>query len=174
MNAPLADLVACRLRDVADFPAPGILFKDIAPLLADGAAFGAVVRDVASRHPRVDLVAGIEARGFVLGAAVAHRLGVGFLPVRKAGKLPGSTLHADYDLEYGTARIEVQADAVRAGARVVLVDDVLATGGTALAAWQLLGRAGADVVAFETVVELSFLLGRARLGARTVHSVLTV
>lgn len=175
MDGTVARLVADRVRDVADFPSAGVVFKDITPLLADGPAFGAVVRDMAGRHRgAVDLVAGIEARGFVLAAAVAHELGLGFVPVRKAGKLPGATLHRDFDLEYGSARIEVHADALPPGARVVLIDDVLATGGTAAAGWDLLELAGATVVGFETVVELSFLPGRARLGDRRTHSILTV
>lgn len=172
-------LVAARLRDIPDFPEPGILFKDVTPLLADGPAFGAVTRDLAGRHtgpmgPDIDLVAGIEARGFIFGAAVAHELGIGFVPVRKAGKLPGDTIGVSYDLEYGTATIEVHADSFSPGARVLLVDDVLATGGTAAAAWDLIERAGGEVVAFEAILELSFLPGRARLEGRTVHSLLVV
>ena len=175
MSMPIAELVASRLRDIPDFPEPGVAFKDFTPLLADGEAFRAVVRDVASRHTdRVDVVVGIEARGFILGAAIAYELGVGFVPVRKAGKLPGQTLQAEYDLEYGNAVIEVHADAFVAGARVLLVDDVLATGGTAEATCELLERAGAKVEAFEAVIELGFLAGREKLAGRTVHTMLTV
>ena len=120
-----------------------MVFKDITPLLGDPSVFGAVIAALADgRRGEVDLVAGVEARGFVVGAALAHAMGVGFVPVRKAGKLPGDTVAASYDLEYGSATIEVHADAVGAGRRVVLVDDVLATGGTALAAWDLLERVG--------------------------------
>lgn len=163
--------MAASLRDVPDFPAPGVVFKDITPLLADPAAFAAVVEAIAARHRgAVDLVAGVEARGFVVGAALAHAMGVGFVPVRKAGKLPGESVSISYDLEYGSAEIEVHADAFVGGERVLLVDDVLATGGTAVAAWDLLERAGADVVAFECVVELAFLGGRAALAGRTVGS----
>lgn len=163
--------MAASLRDVPDFPAPGVVFKDITPLLADPAAFAAVVEAIAARHRgAVDLVAGVEARGFVVGAALAHAMGVGFVPVRKAGKLPGETVSISYDLEYGSAEIEVHADAFVGGERVLLVDDVLATGGTAVAAWDLLERAGADVVAFECVVELAFLGGRGALAGRTVGS----
>jgi adenine phosphoribosyltransferase len=175
----IGEVVASRLRDIPDFPEPGILFKDVTPLLADGAAFGAVTRDVAGRHtgpsgPHIDLVAGIEARGFIFGGAIAHELGIGFVPVRKAGKLPGDVIGVSYDLEYGTATIEVHADSFAGGKRVLLVDDVLATGGTAAAAWDLIERAGGTVVAFEAILELSFLPGRARLGNRSVHALLTV
>ncbi|QIM20809.1 adenine phosphoribosyltransferase [Phycicoccus sp. HDW14] len=167
----LDEVVARSLRDVADFPQPGVVFKDITPLLADPVAFAAVVAGLAEgRRGVVDLVAGVEARGFVVGAALAHAMGVGFVPVRKVGKLPGETVTASYDLEYGSATIEVHADAVAAGERVVLVDDVLATGGTALAAWDLLERVGAEVVGFDCVVELAFLGGRERLGHRSVRA----
>ncbi|WP_404353143.1 adenine phosphoribosyltransferase [Phycicoccus jejuensis] len=165
------EVVARSLRDVADFPSPGVVFKDITPLLADPVAFGEVIGALADgRRGEVDLVAGVEARGFVVGAALAHAMGVGFVPLRKAGKLPGDTVAASYDLEYGSATIEVHADAVPAGARVVLVDDVLATGGTALAAWELLERVGGHVVGFDCVVELAFLGGRDRLGDREVRA----
>jgi len=172
---PLEVVVAGLLRDVANFPSPGVVFKDITPLLGDGDALGRVVHDIAGRHRSgVDVIAGIEARGFILGAAVAYELGLGFVPVRKAGKLPGETLHAEYVLEYGNARIEVHADAFVAGERVLVMDDVLATGGTAVATCELLERAGATVVAFEAVVDLAFLGGRDRLAGRTVHTILTV
>lgn len=170
----ISDLVASRLRDVADFPRPGVVFKDITPLLGDADAFGRVVRALAGRHTeggnRLDAVAGVEARGFIIGAALAHELGVGFVPVRKVGKLPGDTVQRTYDLEYGTATIEIHADAVSPGDRVLLVDDVLATGGTAIAAWELLGDCGAEVVELATIVELAFLGGRVALGERAVHS----
>ncbi len=172
----VSDLVASRLRDVADFPKPGVVFKDITPLLGDGEAFGAVIRELASRHTPsssaqpIDAVAGVEARGFIIGAALAHELGVGFIPVRKAGKLPGETVQRTYDLEYGTATIEIHSDAVSPRQRVLLVDDVLATGGTAIAAWDLLAESGADVVGFDTIVELAFLGGREAMGERAVHA----
>ncbi|QGN57361.1 adenine phosphoribosyltransferase [Nostocoides sp. HKS02] len=175
MTDTLADLVRSRLRDVADFPSPGILFKDVTPVLADAEVFGAVIRDMAQRRRgTVDVIAGIEARGFIFGAALALELGVGFVPVRKAGKLPGRTRGLTYDLEYGTATIEVHEDAFVAGARVLLVDDVLATGGTAEAACRLLEEASATVVAFETLVELAFLPGRARLAGHDVHATVVV
>ncbi|KGN38612.1 adenine phosphoribosyltransferase [Knoellia subterranea] len=172
----ISDLVANRLRDVADFPKQGVVFKDITPLLGDGDVFGAVIRELASRHTGsssaqpIDAVAGVEARGFIIGAALAHELGVGFVPVRKVGKLPGDTVQRTYDLEYGTATIEIQSDAVSPGQRVLLVDDVLATGGTAIAAWDLLGGVGAEVVEFATIVELAFLGGRKAMGERPVRA----
>jgi adenine phosphoribosyltransferase len=175
MTSSLADLVDARLRDVKDFPSPGIVFKDVTPVLADAEVFSAVVRDMAERRRgTVDVVVGIEARGFIFGAALAHELGLGFVPVRKAGKLPGATRGLTYELEYGTATIEIHEDAFVAGARVLLVDDVLATGGTAEAACRLLEQAGAEVVAFETLVELAFLAGRERLARYDVHATVVV
>ncbi|PKW25430.1 adenine phosphoribosyltransferase [Phycicoccus duodecadis] len=167
----LSRVVAQGLRDVPDFPSPGVVFKDITPLLADPEAFATVIRAMADGHRgEVDLVAGVEARGFVVGAALAYELGVGFVPVRKAGKLPGETVAVSYDLEYGSATIEVHADALASGHRIVLVDDVLATGGTAVAAWDLLEQVGGHVVGFDCIVELAFLGGRARMGERPVRS----
>src|SRR6476661_9468477 len=124
----VTELVLSRIRDIPDFPQPGVLFKDFTPLLADGEAFAAVVHDVAGRYAgQVDVVVGIEARGFIIGAAVAYELGLGIVPVRKAGKLPGETLKESYALEYGTAEIEVHTDAFEPGQRVLVIDDVLAT-----------------------------------------------
>ncbi|HQH08655.1 MAG TPA: adenine phosphoribosyltransferase [Phycicoccus sp.] len=177
MSSPptIAEIVAGSMRDVPDFPAPGVLFKDITPLLADPAPFAAVIADMAGRHRgQCDLVAGIEARGFVIGAVLAHAMGVGFIPIRKAGKLPGKVTSISYDLEYGSATIEVHAEDIAAGSRVLLVDDILATGGTAAAAWDLLESVGATVTGFETIIELAFLGGRSRLGDRSVHPLLTV
>ena len=171
----LVDLVASRLRDIPDFPTPGVVFKDVTPLLADGAAFSTVVRDMAERRRgSVDVIVGIEARGFIFGAALAHELGVGFVPVRKAGKLPGKTSSVSYDLEYGSATIEIHEDAFVGGERVLVVDDVLATGGTAEATCELLEAARAEVVAFEAVIELAFLRGRDRLAGRDVHTTVVV
>lgn len=170
----LASRVAALIRDVPDFPEPGILFKDITPLLADGPTLAALVDDWARAFEGVDVVAGVEARGFILAAPLAVRLGVGFVPVRKAGKLPGATERASYALEYGTATLEVTADAVRPGQRVLLVDDVLATGGTVAAAAELLERAGGQIVAVQVLMELGFLTGRARLPGRDVRATLTV
>lgn len=169
-----AQVVDTHLRDIPDFPKPGVVFKDFTPLFAEPGAFRTVVLDIASRYAgRVDAVVGIEARGFVFGAAVAYQLGVGFVPVRKAGKLPGDTVAESYDLEYGSAEIEVHSDAFHRHPRVVVLDDVLATGGTALAACQLVERAGATIVAFEAVLELGFLGGRDKLTAYQVHTILT-
>lgn len=172
-HEPIGELVRSRLRDVPDFPKPGVLFKDFTPLLGDGPALSTLVDDIADRYAgRVDAVVGIEARGFILGAAVAYRLGVGFIPVRKAGKLPGDTHEATYLLEYGTASLQIHVDALVQGHRVVIVDDVLATGGTAAATCDLVERAGGRVVAVEVVLEIGFLAGRAALTGREVHSVL--
>ena len=143
-----------------DFPEPGVLFKDISPLLADAAAFADVV-DALGLAADVDLIAGVEARGFLIAGAIATARSAGVVPVRKAGKLPPPTLRRSYDLEYGSAEIEVPAD-VLAGRRVLLVDDVLATGGTLRAAAELLTAAGAEVVAMGVIVELGFLGGRGR------------
>jgi adenine phosphoribosyltransferase len=171
----LQQLLLQHIRDVPDFPTPGVLFKDIAPLLADGPALSAVVGALADRYAgRVGAVVGIEARGFVIAAPLAVALGVGFVPVRKAGKLPGPTLVGSYALEYGTASIEVQIGAFRPGERVVVLDDVLATGGTAEASCELVERAGAEVVEVAVLMELGFLAGRDRLAGRTVHSLVTV
>lgn len=157
------------IRDVPDFPKPGIRFKDITPLLADPAGFSWVVETMAEpwRDQRVDCVAGIEARGFILGAALAPALGAGFVPVRKPGKLPARVLAQEYALEYGSDRLEIHVDAIRPGTRVLLVDDVLATGGTLMAARALLERAGAALVGATVLVELEALGGRARWNAAT-------
>jgi adenine phosphoribosyltransferase len=171
----LADRIAGLLRDVPDFPTPGILFKDIAPLLADGPAFDAVIHGLArSAGDGVDVVAGVEARGFLIAGALARQLGCGVVPVRKAGKLPPPTLRRSYDLEDGTAEIEVPAG-VLGGRRVLLVDDVLATGGTLRAAAELLAEAGATVVGMAVIVELGFLQGRAALaGLPPLDALLTL
>ena len=168
--------IAPYVRDIPDYPLPGIVFKDITPLLADGPAFAATIDALAepiAAHGRVDVVVGIEARRFILAAPVALRLGAGFVPVRKAGKLPGPTHAEEYVLEYGTATIQVHQDAFAAGARVLIVDDVLATGGTAAAAARLIERAGATVVGISVLLELEFLHGRDALPDRTVNALLT-
>ncbi|AKT52810.1 adenine phosphoribosyltransferase [Arsenicicoccus sp. oral taxon 190] len=159
------------MRDVPDFPAPGVLFKDFTPLLADGAALRRLVDDVARRYRgRCDVVVGMEARGFILGAAVAYALEVGFVPVRKAGKLPGGTVSVDYTLEYASATLEMHADALHPGQRVLVLDDVLATGGTAAATCRLVEECGAVVAACEFVVEIDALGGRSQLAGREVTS----
>jgi adenine phosphoribosyltransferase len=171
----LAARCAGLVRDVADYPHAGIRFKDITPLLADGEAFGQVVEHIArSAGAGVDLVAGMEARGFILGAPVAAALGAGFVPVRKAGKLPGPVLAASYELEYGTASVEVHPETIPAGARVLVVDDVLATGGTASATARLIEEAGGVVVGLSFLLELTFLAGRDRLAGRRVDALVQV
>jgi adenine phosphoribosyltransferase len=162
------------IRDVPDYPQPGVVFKDITPLLADAAGFAATVSALAAGHDRIDKVAGIEARGFILAAPVASLLGVGFVPVRKKGKLPGPTYSETYELEYGTATVEVHVDAFREGERVLMIDDVLATGGTAGATAQLIRRCGAEVVSLGVLIELGFLGGRARLPDLDIRPILQV
>ncbi|MCC3770206.1 adenine phosphoribosyltransferase [Streptomyces sp. UNOC14_S4] len=161
----LRDLLLSHIHDVPDYPKPGVVFKDITPLLADATAFGVLTDTFAGMCERLGAtkVVGLEARGFILGAPAAVRAGLGFVPVRKAGKLPGATLAQAYELEYGTAEIEMHADAVGPGDRVLVIDDVLATGGTAEAALQLIRRAGAEVAGVAVLMELGFLAGRERL-----------
>jgi adenine phosphoribosyltransferase len=156
--APFASLV----REIADFPKPGIRFKDISPLLADGPGFAAAIRAMAEpwREARLQAVVGIEARGFILGAPLARELGIGFVPVRKPGKLPGEVIEESYALEYGSDRLQVHRDALPAGARVLLVDDVLATGGTLAAAARLVSRLGLELVGGAVLMELAMLDGR--------------
>ena len=167
-------LVTSRVRDVPNYPQPGVVFKDITPLLADGKAFSAVIDGLAGLYGPVDKVVGIEARGFILAAPVACRIGAGFVPVRKKGKLPGATFAQDYELEYGTATLEVLTDAFQPSDRVVVIDDVLATGGTAEATVNLVHRFGAEVAGIAVLIELSFLNGRAKLPGLPVTALLTV
>jgi adenine phosphoribosyltransferase len=171
-----ARLVASRVLDVPDFPKPGIMFKDLTPLFADGPVFREIIDGIVARQGRdtFDVVVGIEARGFVLAAAVAYAAGVGVVPVRKAGKLPRAAHAASYALEYGEATLEVHEDAFRPGQRVLILDDVLATGGTALATLELVERAGGRVVGFTVLLELGFLDGRRRLVGHPLHALLTV
>jgi adenine phosphoribosyltransferase len=170
----LSGLIKSRIRDIPDYPQPGVVFKDIAPLLADAGAFRAVVGGLAEGYGPIGKVAGIEARGFILAAPVACTLDAGFVPVRKKGKLPYLTYAEDYQLEYGTATLEVHQDAFAPGERVLVVDDVLATGGTACATVNLVRRAGAEVVGVAMLIELSFLNGREKLGDLDVRSLLIV
>lgn len=168
----VADVLDAHIRDVPDFPHPGVMFKDLTPLFAAPEAFTRVTADIADRYRgQVDLVAGIEARGFIVAVPVAMALGVGFVPVRKAGKLPGRTRSRSYDLEYGQATIEVAADAFEAGQRILLIDDVLATGGTAAAAAGLVEETGAAVVGLEVLLELTFLNGRRHLAGWPLHAI---
>lgn len=160
------------VRDVPDFPSPGILFRDITPVLADAEALTVVATELAALVGAADVVAGIEARGFLLGAAVALVAGTGIVPVRKAGKLPRVAASRTYELEYGTATLELPAETVAPGARVFVVDDVLATGGTAAAACDLLRDVGAEVTGFGALLELTSLGGRSRLDPLPVHALL--
>ncbi len=161
----LDELLRARIVDVADFPTQGVVFKDISPLLADPAAFAAVVDALVEQSGPVDKVVGIEARGFVLAAPVAYHLGAGFVPVRKPGKLPGPVHERSYDLEYGSNVLQVHRDAFAPGDRVMVVDDVLATGGTAAAAVHLVQQDGGTVVGLSVLLELCFLGGRTTLAA---------
>ena len=158
------------VRTIPDFPKPGIRFRDITPLLASGSGFRHVIELFAERYRgKLDKIAGVEARGFIFGAPLAHALGAGFVPIRKPGKLPGAVVGQDYALEYGANRIEMHVDGLARGERVLLIDDLLATGGTALASIELLRGAGAEVVEAAFVIELTDLPGRARLEARDVR-----
>jgi adenine phosphoribosyltransferase len=163
------------VRSIPDFPQPGILFRDITPLLGEPKAFAAVIDELAARcaNYRIDKIAAIESRGFLFGAPLALRLGVGFVPIRKPGKLPYARIHEEYALEYGKNTIEMHEDAVRPGEQVLVIDDLLATGGTAAAACRLIERTGGKVAACAFVIELSFLNGRAALEGRDVTALIT-
>lgn len=167
----LDDLV----RDIPDFPEPGIVFKDITPVLADPAALRALIIELAAPFAEsgITKVAGIEARGFILATPVATELGAGFIPIRKPGKLPFDTEMESYDLEYGSDALEVHLDACKPGDRVLIVDDVIATGGTAAAAVSLLQRIGAEVVGIAVFIELGFLNGADAIGATPLHALVT-
>ena len=173
-NDMLSRDVDAVLVDVPDFPVVGVLFKDLTPLFGDADLCRRLVGDIATRHTGgVDVIAGIEARGFIFGALVAHELGLPFVPIRKQGKLPRATYAAAYDLEYGTATVEMHCDAVLRGQRVLLIDDVLATGGTAAAAVGLVKQAEAVVTALEVLVEIEALAGRAAIPDCEVVALLT-
>ena len=180
MGRPLDQLIAGHVLDVPDFPKPGVMFKDLTPLFADGPAFRELIDGIVDHYRGADgsldfdVVAGIEARGFVIAAAVAYAAGSGVVAVRKAGKLPRETLSASYALEYGEATLEVHADAFIARQRVLVVDDVLATGGTAEATLGLVESAGGTVAGLCVLLELGFLDGRSRLPGRELWSLLTV
>jgi adenine phosphoribosyltransferase len=185
VGADVAELLTKLVRDVPDYPSPGILFKDITPVLADPDAFTAVTDALVEQHApgaagsagglgTIDKVVGIEARGFILAAPVAYHLRAGFVPMRKKGKLPYQTFESSYALEYGTATIEVHRDAFRPGERVLVVDDVLATGGTAAAALDLIKQCGAQLAGLAFLLELSALRGREKLPAEKIHTLLVV
>jgi adenine phosphoribosyltransferase len=173
---PAAGLVQGLIRDIPDFPEPGIVYKDITPLLADPEGFDAAVNAMAMPWAGgdIDLIIGMEARGFLFGAPLARQLGAGFVPVRKPGKLPFTTSSVDYGLEYGTDTLEIHIDAIAEGQRVVVIDDVLATGGTAAATAELVSRHGGSLVGFGFLLELGFLGGRGRLNGARVETVITV
>lgn len=169
-------VLATHVRDVPDFPEPGIVFKDITPLLGDGPAFRVAIDALAEpyRAEQIDLVVGIEARGFLFAAPLAYALGAGCVPFRKPGKLPWETVEHTYDLEYGTDTLAAHVDAIGEGTRVLIVDDVLATGGTASAAVELVGRLGGELVGCAVLMELAFLSGREKLGNHKVTSILVI
>lgn len=174
MSEERLSLLRSRIRDIPDFPKEGILFRDITPLLADVDAFRTSIQLIAEGldGEQVDAVIGIESRGFMFGAALADKLGVGFVPVRKPGKLPAATYRAEYDLEYGSDSVEIHRDALGPGQRVVVVDDLIATGGTAEATAKLVQQCGAEVAAFAFVINLVDLDGVKKLGAHKVISIL--
>jgi len=176
VSDPRIDAIIARTIDVPDFPKPGIVFKDLTPVFSDRQTFQDVVELFAEamQGEIVEAVVGIEARGFILASALAVRLGVGFVPVRKPGKLPRETIRETYALEYGTDALEMHADALTQGARVVLVDDVLATGGTARAAADLIRRGGGDIARTIFLLEIGFLNGRSKLEDVSCHSLITV
>jgi adenine phosphoribosyltransferase len=170
-RTPPVDLKKC-IRSIPDFPKPGIMFRDITPLLRDPAAFREAVRRMCEPHPRgsVDVVIGAESRGFIFAGAMALELGAGFVPVRKKGKLPFKTTSATYDLEYGTDTLQMHTDAVGGGTRVLMVDDLLATGGTMAACCRMVQEAGGRIVGIEFLIELGFLKGRDKLAGYPLRS----
>jgi adenine phosphoribosyltransferase len=176
MTSPISDadraLLTGLIRAVPDFPQPGVIFRDITPLLADPTAFGRAVELMVDGYGGIDRVVAIESRGFILGAPVALAMHAGLVPVRKVGRLPANTIHEDYSLEYGVNTLEIHADSIAAGDRVLIVDDVLATGGTVRAASNLVSRLGGTVIGVSLLIELAFLNGRAKLTDLDVRSVL--
>ncbi len=164
--------IKSRLRSIPDFPSPGIIFKDITPILQDKEIFAETIKLLASgyREKEVDYIVGVDARGFIFGAALAYELGLGFVPVRKGGKLPYAKISTSYELEYGTATIEMHEDALQPHDKVVLIDDLLATGGSLAASVELLEKLNANIVGIETIVELGFLNGRDKLKGYSVNS----
>lgn len=175
MSQTLEAAIKSTIRDVPDFPKPGIIFKDITPVLEDGALFARITEAFRERYAalEIDAIVGIESRGFIFGAPLANALGVGFVLVRKPNKLPAHKIGVDYALEYGTDRLEIHADSLKPGQRVIIMDDLLATGGTASAAIALVGQLGATVVEATFAIELAFLQGRERLGQTPVHALVS-
>ncbi len=175
MDTELLNSLRDAIREIPDFPKPGIMFYDITTLLKNGQLFSRVIELIAERHldPAPDVVVGIESRGLILGGAVAHELGLGFVPVRKLGKLPAAVERAQYSLEYGYDSVEVHRDGIKPGSRVIVVDDVLATGGTASATVELIHRLGGTVVECLFLIELRSLGGRTKLGSVPVFSILS-
>ena len=163
------------IRSIPDYPSPGVTFRDITPLLGDGPAFNEAISKIAARFvdANIQRVIGVEARGFILGAPIAVALGAGFVPVRKAGKLPWAVVREEYDLEYGSDKLEIHRDAIHPGERILVVDDVLATGGTAAATCRLVSALGGNIVALAVLIELTFLEGRAKLDGIAVESLFT-
>ena len=174
MSIRSADDLRAKIREVPDFPKPGILFYDITTLLRDADAFREVIdrMTAAVKDERIDLVVGMESRGFIFAAPMADRLGAGFVPVRKLGKLPAETIEVEYDLEYGTATLEIHRDAITPGQRVLVVDDLLATGGTVLGTIELVRRLGGEIAGLSFMVELTSLGGRDKLGEFSIHTLL--
>jgi adenine phosphoribosyltransferase len=170
----MIDMLKAKIRDIPDFPQPGIVFKDITPLLGDGQAFGAAIEILRQRYHSqpVDYIVGVEARGLVIGAALAHALGTGFVMVRKPGKLPAETLQATYQLEYGTDSLEIHLDAMTPGSQVVIIDDVLATGGTMTAVTELVTALRAKIIEVAFLIELTFLGGRSQLKNHSIYSLI--
>lgn len=172
---PDANVLRSAVRDVPDFPKPGIVYKDITPILGNGDLFQTSIRLLAetAHGAHIDKVVGIDARGFIFAAAVADRLKAGFVPIRKKGKLPWKTRETSYTLEYGEATVEIHQDAVQPGEKILLVDDLLATGGTAAAAVRLLDQLEAEIISVSFLIELSFLEGRKKLGDHKISSIIT-
>jgi len=171
----MQDSIKKHIRDIPDFPKPGIIFKDITPLLQNHKVFDDTIQALVKRYSgqRIDSVVGIESRGFLFGTPLAHQLRAGFVPVRKKGKLPYKTINISYDLEYGSATIEMHTDAIKKGERVVIIDDLLATGGTAGAACELVRQQGGEVVECAFIVELAFLNGRDKIPGVPIHSLVS-